>query len=343
MRTRPNSPYAPSSRSASRQENRSYYSTPTASNSTRSYTGSFSRSAAVSRSVPSSRRFPFDPDLGRADIPRFAGRVVRADASVADRYGFPLESNARQGRSSSEGRGFGGAPQRVRGGSASRPMDDGLDDDTAQGGAERRGESRLASLRRTRAKNKAGRAFSKQFGDTESTASQGGPRAAVYKGEMGTKHRQAARMQDKASSGIAMKRGSKAGSDSSFTSSPKFFACMTLAVCLALSCVVLYTSLQQYYQSVRERDRLAAEYAALVERNSAIEGEVASLQTETGVEYAAHEQLGWIKEGEQTAKVSGLSSSEEKSASVHANIVSGSIAAPETWYSPILDPLFGVE
>ena len=160
---------------------------------------------------------------------------------------------------------------------------------------------------------------------------------------MGAKHRQAARMQDKTSSRAAAKRGAKAGAGSSLVSSPKFIASMTVAVCLALSCLFLYPSVQQYYQSVRERDRLAAEYAALVERNSAIEGSVASLQTDSGIENAAHEQLGWVKQGEQTAKVSGLSSSEEEGAAVHANIVSGSIAAPETWYSPILDPLFGVE
>ena len=162
-------------------------------------------------------------------------------------------------------------------------MDDGRDGDSAEDAPAERGESRRASRKRARAKSKAGRAFAKQFGDTDSAASQTGSRAAVYKGA------------------------------------------------------------QQYYQSVRDRDRLAAEYAALVERNGAIEGEVATLQTDSGIESRAHEQLGWVKDGEQTAKVSGLSASQDEGASVHANIVSGSIDAPETWYSPFLDPLFGVE
>lgn len=341
VRSRPSSEYATGSRTARRQESRSYRPSSAASPSYEKAASS-SRSAVAPRSSASSRRLPSDPLLGIADAPSFTGRVVRAEASVADRYGFPSDRSASAGRSSA-GRGIGATPRGARGGSEARRADEGRDDDPAQEASGRREESRLASLKRARAKSKAGRAFSKQFGDGDSAASQGGPRAAVYKGEMGAKHRQAARMQDKTSSRAAAKRGAKAGAGSSLVSSPKFIASMTVAVCLALSCLFLYPSVQQYYQSVRERDRLAAEYAALVERNSAIEGSVASLQTNSGIENAAHEQLGWVKQGEQTAKVSGLSSSEEEGAAVHANIVSGSIAAPETWYSPILDPLFGVE
>ena len=263
---------------------------------------------------------------------------------MADRYGFPSGGStaAADRRTAEGGRGAGAAPRRAKGGSAPRRMDDGLDEDSAEEASER-GASRLASRKRARAKSKAGRKFAKQFGDTDSSASQTGSRAAVYKGEMGAKHRQAARMQGKAASQASAKRGSTAGSGASFVSSPKFIACTAVAVCLALSCLFLYPSAQQYYQSVRDRDRLAAEYAALVERNGAIEGEVATLQTDSGIESRAHEQLGWIKDGEQTAKVSGLGASKDEGASVHANIVSGSIEAPETWYSPYLDPLFGVE
>lgn len=217
-------------------------------------------------------------------------------------------------------------------------------DEQPEGEIEERRLSRKEQRKKTRAKSKADRAFARQFGGSnqQSDASQG-PRAAVYKGEMGAKHRQAARMQGKAGSQASAKRGSTAGSGASLVSSPRFIACAAVAVCLALSCLFLYPSAQQYYQSVRDRDRLAAEYAALVERNGAIEGEVATLQTDSGIESRAHEQLGWVKDGEQTAKVSGLSASQDEGASVHANIVSGSIDAPETWYSPFLDPLFGVE
>lgn len=54
---------------------------------------------------------------------------------------------------------------------------------------------KLSDARRKRTKEKAGKKFSRQFGDTSSSASEAGPRAAVYKGEMGASQRRAQRMQ----------------------------------------------------------------------------------------------------------------------------------------------------
>ena len=62
---------------------------------------------------------------------------------------------------------------------------------------EERRLTRKEQRKKARAKSKAERAFTKQFGGSKpSDASQSGPRAAVYKAEMGAKHRQAARMQN---------------------------------------------------------------------------------------------------------------------------------------------------
>ncbi|MFR1640544.1 MAG: FtsB family cell division protein, partial [Eggerthellaceae bacterium] len=162
----------------------------------------------------------------------------------------------------------------------------------------------------------------------------------VYKGEMGAKHRQAARMQGKAGSQASAKRGSTTGSGASLVSSPRFIACAAVAVCLALSCLFLYPSAQQYYQSVRDRDRLAAEYAALVERNGAIEGEVATLQTDSGIESRAHEQLGWVKDGEQTARCRASARRRTKPRRQHRV---GQHRRAGDLVLPFLDPLFGVE
>lgn len=205
--------------------------------------------------------------------------------------------------------------------------------------------SRLAEMKRTHAKNKAERKFSKQFGGDGAAASgvsEGGSRAAVYKGEMGSKHRHAARMQNEASGQASAKRGFSLGSLAALKSSRKFIAVAAVTACLVLSCSFLYPGAQQYYHAVRDRDRLAAEYAALEERNNALETDVAALQTDAGIEDRAHKQLGWVKEGEQTANVRGLDLPEESS-TFRANITSDSIEAPTTWYSPFLDPLFGVE
>ena len=49
-----------------------------------------------------------------------------------------------------------------------------------------------------------------------------------------------------------------------------------------------------------------------------------------------------MKEGEETANVRGLDLEDDES-TFRANITPGSVEAPETWYSPFLDTLFGVE
>ena len=199
----------------------------------------------------------------------------------------------------------------------------------------------FSRLKRDRAKDKAGRAFTKQYGDTSSNASQGGPRAAVYKGEMGSAHKRAARMQESASPS-GTKGRSNFGFSFGFVSSPKFIASMAVAACLALTCVFLYPSAQQLYLSVRENDRLQAEYDAVSARNQAIQHEVDALKTDAGIEDRARQEFGWSYVGEYAVKVSGLGVNTSES-SFEANIVSGSVKAPETWYSRILDPLFGVK
>ena len=91
-----------------------------------------------------------------------------------------------------------------------------------------------------------------------------------------------------------------------------------------------------------ELDRLAAEYEAVTERNAAIEASVDALSTEAGIEDAARTQLGWVHEGEHAVSVSGLAEKDEAS-EFRGNIVSEDITAPDTWYSDLLDPIFGVE
>lgn len=107
----------------------------------------------------------------------------------------------------------------------------------------------------------------------------------------------------------------------------------------------LYAPAQSYYQAMRENQRLEMEYAALQSRNAAIEAQNDSLSTAAGVETAAHEEFGWVKKGEQTANVSGLSSESESAGSLttyQSEVKSADIAMPTTWYSPLLDAVFGV-
>ena len=57
----------------------------------------------------------------------------------------------------------------------------------------------------------------------------------------------------------------------------------------------------------------------------------------------AHEQYGLVKKGEVAVNVSGVTDSSDESSTIPPNVSADSIDPPDTWYSGILDPLFGVE
>lgn len=207
--------------------------------------------------------------------------------------------------------------------------------------------SKFSQFKRKLTKSKAERAFNKRYGGERSGASGGagdaaraGSRAALYKGEMGSSHRRAARMQNAESANPSRKRSSL--SAPRFFRSPKLIAGAAVMACLVFACVFLYPSARQYYLSVRECDRLQAEYDAIDQRNAAIQSEVNALETDEGVADRARKELGWVKSDEHAVTVRGLEESEDDS-TFTANIVAGSTEAPETWYSVWLDPLFGVE
>ena len=147
-------------------------------------------------------------------------------------------------------------------------------------------------------------------------------------------------MQATASANPSKKR--TAFSESPLLKSPKLTASIAVVACLVLACVYLYPTARQYYLSVRECDRLQAEYAAIEQRNEAIQSEVDALGTSEGVEDRARKELGWAKVGEHAATVRGLDGVEDES-TFTASIVAGSTQVPETWYSVWLDPFFGVE
>ena len=96
-------------------------------------------------------------------------------------------------------------------------------------------------------------------------------------------------------------------------------------------------------RGLRTQDKLEAEYALLSERNAAIQGDIDRLSTDEGIEDVAREQLGWVSKGETAGVVVGLSEDETSSTpdTVHSQIDSASVKTPDTWYSGVLDPLFG--
>ncbi len=204
--------------------------------------------------------------------------------------------------------------------------------------------SRIERMKRKLAKDKADRKFARQYGgsDRATAPGEGGPRAAVYKGEMGSTHRRSSRMQNEGSS--SRSRTSRAGGEPSSRVSrvvtrPWFIAVAATAFCLVFTASFLYPSAAQLYHSVRERDQLQAEYAAIEQRNDSIQTTVDALSTDAGVEDRAHQEFGWVSKGENAVTVYGLDLDDESTFT--ASIVPGSVPAPETWYSKLFGPIFG--
>ena len=182
---------------------------------------------------------------------------------------------------------------------------------------------------------KAERQFNKTFGTDEPV--KPGPeqssRPALYEMKMGKTHKRSARMQNGATS--KKKRGFFARFASLFAfldpRSPRFssqalIACATYG----LAAVMLYQPGANYYQVVRSQ------------QHSSLKSEVEYLNTKEGLEEYVREELGWVKSGEQVSSVEGLAprDSTAKQGSITADL-SNAVPTPVTWYSPVLDFIFG--
>lgn len=322
-----------------------------------------------------------DPGVGADFVSPFARRDAQAQASarpsalaggraavpMRERGGFPSEASASapRGRAS-----FAAAPSRTssasaapRARTASRGADgrrgapswyDGPDERALREEQARRAQVREEAreiedeaqdqkkslkdrLGKALAKRKADKVFGAQDG---APTGEGGPRAALYKGEMGSSQRRASRMQ--AGEGPSDGKRGKASARRGFRLGPRMRVFAASVACLALVCVFLYQPARQAYQAMREHDALAAEYAALQQRGDALQTSVDVLSTDEGMEALAHEQFGLVREGEVSVSVAGIENDSEVGPSVPPNVPSGGVDAPDTWYSGILDPLFGV-
>ncbi len=200
--------------------------------------------------------------------------------------------------------------------------------------------SRLEKAKKDHLKKKAGKSFTKQFEDTSTSSAHSSSRAAVYKGEMGRAHKRSFALQGnetsrKRSSGIA----SLIVSRFTFRKSPKSTVLAMGVACLVMSVMFLYPAAQQYYVTVRENEQVQAEYAAILQRNENIQNQIDQLNTTQGIEDKAREELGWVKQGEQSGTVFGLEGDASKPDYVES-IPAGSVEAPQSWYSPVLDFIF---
>ncbi len=226
---------------------------------------------------------------------------------------------------------------------ASRPALEAYEESNARlSGASSRAQ-RSYDKRRAKAKQKADRLFFKQFGSDEPSPSPHASRAAVYKGEMGKAHKRAfSDLESGRASSAGARRSQTRSAKAPHTATPPLAVLAGIAACLVFALVLLYPAAQTYYLETREQSRLQAEYDALSARNAAIESQVEYLKTDEGIEDAAHKELGWVYDGQVAGVVRGLGNEKGTAQDeLIAQVKSGSVPAPETWYSPMLDMLFG--
>ena len=206
--------------------------------------------------------------------------------------------------------------------------------------------------RRKRASERADKMFARQFASEASrndAPAEGAPRPALYKGKMGSSQRRSVRMQQSSAAEPVSAKINPAGWFSNLNLTPRTLKLGTAVLCVVLALVFLYTPAQQYYQAQRENSRLTAEYAVIEQRNEALNSVNDTLASDAGMEDAVRQKYGYIVQGEQVAVVSGLSDHVVGTARaadndfLEANVLSSAVKAPEEWYTPFLDALFGVQ
>ena len=114
-----------------------------------------------------------------------------------------------------------------------------------------------------------------------------------------------------------------------------------ITVIVVIVMYVLYPVARDYYAAMRENGRLEEEYRAIVERNEKIQRLIDALQTPEGIEDRAREVFGWVPEGEKAVNITGLEVG-ESTTGLPISIEPGSVRAPDTWWTNILDFVFGV-
>lgn len=192
---------------------------------------------------------------------------------------------------------------------------------------------------------KADKAFDRTIGAQDrkrQAQAQQASRPALYEMRMGSTHRKSARMQEE---GKKEKRGFSLPFGFSFTGSLSAAATRGIVAlaAVAFTVVMLYPSCQSYYIETRQMQQLQAEYTALTDYNNEMQSEINYLNTDEGLEDYARSELGWVRDDEHVATVEGVESSADGTApanNTHSPL-NETIPAPDTWYSGVLDVLFG--
>lgn len=281
-----------------------------------------------------------------------AGRGYSSSVSAGDRRYSSARAQARRSYQSHEPSGYASYRSDAARGARSRLIDDapaeGEEHAAARRSAQRKqNESFSHEIRKRFRAAKADREFDRTIGARERARARAeqqeqGSRAAVYDMRMGSTQRKSVRSMAEGESG---KHGFSLPFAIPFTGSISAWATRGIVSLIAVvfAVTMLYFPCQNYYNETRQLQQLQAEYDALQAYNIQMQNQVDYLNTDEGIEDYARSELGWIRPGEHVVSVEGVTPSTSDSRSndrVYA-IPAGSVAAPDTWYSGILDVIFG--
>lgn len=289
-------------------------------------------------------------DLNHA-APR-AGRGYSSSVSAGDRRYSSARAQARRGYQPQVFSGYASSRSDAARGVRSRRIDDASAESEERAAARRSAQRKQNEIfsqeirKRFRAA-KADREFDRTIGARERARARAeqqeqGSRAAVYDMRMGSTQRKSVRSM---AEGESDKHGFSLPFAIPFSGSISAWATRGIVSLIAVvfAVTMLYFPCQNYYNETRQLQQLQAEYDALQEYNTQMQNQVDYLNTDEGIEDYARSELGWIRPGEHVVSVEGVTPSTSDSRSndrVYA-IPAGSVAAPDTWYSGILDVIFG--
>lgn len=288
----------------------------------------------------------------RAEASR-AGRGYASSVSADERRYSSARVQARRGY---QGQSRPSAASSRRGyeqGASSRRFEEDPAHEEAQSRSRReaqrkQSESLSQEIRKRFRTAKADREFDRTIGARERARArmeqqEQGSRAAVYDMRMGASQRKSVRSMAEGEKG--KRSGFSLPFALPFNGSLSAWATRGIVafVAVAFAVVMLYPSCQNYYNETRQLQQLEAEYDALQTYNAQMQSQVNYLNTDEGIEDYARSELGWIRPGEHVVSVEGVTSTSDntRSNSRAFAIPAGSVAAPDTWYSGILDVIFG--
>lgn len=175
------------------------------------------------------------------------------------------------------------------------------------------------------------------------------PKAAIYEGSSRRAHKNTASFED-ARKRPAPSRYSKATLLDRVLErlhlSGKKAVVIGVVVCVCAIIIFLYEPTRNYYQGLRMNQAKQIELEALQDSVQYLEANTNEIRGDEGARMLARKR-GYAANNETLGQVDGLSddySDQEanKLRALHRNVARG-YAPPDTWYSPVLDVLFGVK